>query len=239
MPSPLPSSLATTPSYRPMLLLSSSMLRVDLIPGAILPDAVLRGATRCHAAMLPDAMPRDAMRCYPMLSCVVLSDVMLLCYVMLCPVMLCYAMLCDAMRCIKKAHPLFEQLRADLLKSEAVVRVVGQVLLGCVRKTPGENRRGLHTTRNVIGLLLISCCCFPSFSPLPPTARLLACSLVSTHARTQARSMLFFSVLSFLRSRMIKHTHSRIYISQSTFFSSLPVCARLPACLLAFKTIEL
>lgn len=48
----------------------------------------------------------------------------------------------DAMRCAahQKAHPLFEQLRADLLKSEAVVRVVGQVLLGCARKSRGERR---------------------------------------------------------------------------------------------------
>lgn len=37
-----------------------------------------------------------------------------------------------------QAHPLFKKLRVDLLKDETLMRVVGQVLLGCVRKSPGE-----------------------------------------------------------------------------------------------------
>ncbi|CAM9510809.1 unnamed protein product, partial [Ectocarpus sp. 8 AP-2014] len=47
------------------------------------------------------------------------------------------------------AHPLFKQLRVDLVKDETMLRVVGQVLLDCSRKTPGRSRdtlllRGLH-----------------------------------------------------------------------------------------------
>ncbi|CAB1102462.1 unnamed protein product [Ectocarpus sp. CCAP 1310/34] len=48
-----------------------------------------------------------------------------------------------------EAHPLFKQLRVDLVKDETMLRVVGQVLLDCSRKTPGRSRdtlllRGLH-----------------------------------------------------------------------------------------------
>ncbi|CAM9757422.1 unnamed protein product, partial [Ectocarpus sp. 13 AM-2016] len=48
-----------------------------------------------------------------------------------------------------EAHPLFKQLRVDLVRDETMLKVVGQVLLDCSRKTPGRSRdtlllRGLH-----------------------------------------------------------------------------------------------
>lgn len=57
-----------------------------------------------------------------------------------------------ACQMLQQAHPLFQQLRIDLLKSETMMRVVGQVLLGCARKYPGEKGKEseLEYVRNAL-----------------------------------------------------------------------------------------